>query len=373
MKTQVLKIDPENIDLNKIRKAANLVDTGQLVAFPTETVYGIACRIKNDSLALLDRLKSRPAGKPYTLHIGRLKDMQKYVPSTNLKAQKLIERCWPGPLTIIFELDENDILRQSKKIKPEVFDNLYRNNSIGIRFPDNPIASTLLQHIENPVIAPSANITGRKPATEAQQVLSSFSGQIPLILDGGPCKYKTSSTVVKIGKNNLQVLREGVFSKAEIEKIATVYFLFVCTGNSCRSPMAEGFFKRYLAEKLNCPVDRLEEKGYKVSSAGTMGVSGLTASSEAITACAAMGIDITKHRSIALSKELIENADIIFVMSNAHLTEVLELLPQAKDKCLLLAKQMEIADPIGQEQKVYFDSAQLIQNAVKERIEELKI
>ena len=137
--------------------------------------------------------------------------------------------------------------------------------------------------------------------------------------------------------------------------------------------MAEGFLKKNLAEKLKCTVDRLEEKGYKVSSAGTMGITGLTASAEAIAACAAMGIDIAKHKSSALTKELLEDADIIYVMCNAHLREVLELLPEAKRKCFLLAKRKEIADPIGQGQKVYFDSAQLIQEAVKERINELNI
>ena len=373
MKTQIWKIDPEKIDLNKIRKAAGLVDEGQLVGFPTETVYGIACRVKENCLALLNRLKSRPADKFYTLHIGRLTDLKKYVPSITLRAKKLVDKYWPGPLTIIFELNENDIKRQKRIIETDVFDNLYKSNSIGIRYPDNPVALALLQHIENPVVAPSANTTGQQPAIEASQVFEAFSGQIPLILDGGPCKYKTSSTVVKIGKNNLQVLRESVFSKAQIEEFSTVQLLFVCTGNSCRSPMAEGFCKKYLAEKLNCTVDQLRKKGYKTLSAGTMGIIGLAASSEAIVACAAMGIDITKHRSTGLTKELIENSDIIFAMTNGHLHDVLELAPQAKDKCFLLAKQREIADPIGQGQNIYFESAQLIRSAVKERIEELNL
>jgi protein-tyrosine phosphatase len=373
MDTLVSKIIPDKIDLEQIKKAADLVNNGQLVAFPTETVYGIACRVKKDCLPLLDKLKSRTPDKFYTLHIGSLKDLKEYVPFISLRAQKLIDKFWPGPLTVIFELDENDLHRQSKTLRQDVFDNLYRNKSIGIRFPDNPIALSLLQQIENPVVAPSANITGHPPATDAQQVLSYFSGQIPLILDGGPCKYKNSSTIVKIGKNNLEVLREGAFSKDKIEKTAAIHLLFVCTGNSCRSPMAEGIFKKYLAEKLQCTLDRLEKIGYKISSAGTLGISGLTASSEAIEACAAMNIDISKHRSVALTQELIEKADYIFVMSNAHLKEILELVPGAKPKCFLLAEHKDIADPIGQDQKFYLDTARLIRDAVIERVKELNL
>ena len=249
------------------------------------------------------------------MHIGQKADVAKYAPAVGLRAQKLIKNGWPGPLTIVFELAERDIEQQQKIFKREVFVRLYRDNSIGIRCPDNVIAAMLLQTTKYPVVAPSANVTGQPPATNANQVLAQFLGQIDLLLDGGPCKYKKSSTVVKIGKKGLKILRAGVYSQAELEAMSEVKFLFVCTGNTCRSPMAKGMFRKYLAEKLQCEVDYLDKIGYKVSSAGVMDMAGSPASAEAIAACAAKGIDIKAHKSKTLTRELVEESDFIFAMS----------------------------------------------------------
>ncbi len=373
MKTQILKIDISKPDLKKVKKAAELIDNGELVAFPTETVYGIACRVRNDSLAKLNELKNRAADKYYTLHIASKSEVEKYVPSISLKAQKLIKSAWPGPLTIVFVLTTFDINTQKKLLEKQVFENLYQNSSIGIRCPDNPIATMLLKETNSPVVAPSANISGKPPAADAEQVISNFSGRIAMLIDGGTCKYKKCSTVVKIEKQKFQILREGVYSKADIEKLSQVKFLFVCTGNSCRSPMAAGLFSKYLAEKLQCNLDQLEKIGYKVSSAGTMGVSGMSASTEAINACKAKSVDIEQHRSNALSQKAIEESDFIFVMCRTHSEQVISLVPKAVKKCRLLAKKTEIADPIGQSQEIYNNCADVIEKAVKERISELNI
>lgn len=373
MNTQILKIDPSNIDIDALREAARSVFSGNLVAFPTETVYGIACRAAAGPIDKLNELKSRTSAKKYTLHIGRLNDLRKYVPEPSIRAEKIIKNFWPGPLTIIFELNNEDIRIQRINIEAEIFKILYQSNCIGIRFADNTIARTLLSEIDIPVVAPSANITGVMPAVNANQVLSYFSGKIPLIIDGGECKYKQNSTVVKIGKKGLQILREGVYSSKEIQDNSKVTFLFVCSGNSCRSPMAEGLFKKYLAETLNCTIDQIEEMGYKVISAGTMGISGMPASSEAVAVCKVKGIDISQHKSTALTNELIENSDRIFVMGQGHLRYVQELVPNSAGKCFLLGDADEIADPIGQSQQVYNECAQIIEEAVKERIKEYRL
>jgi L-threonylcarbamoyladenylate synthase len=373
METKVLTIDTAKIDLSKIDEAAAVIDSGGLVAFPTETVYGIACRVKSDSLARLDDIKGRTSGKYYTLHIGQKSDIGDYVPTMGLKTQKLIQKAWPGPLTIVFELDEKDIEKQHKNLEEEVFQGLYKNHSIGVRCPDNTIAAMLLQKASGSVVAPSANITNSPPAVDAGQVLAQLSGRIDLLLDAGPCKYKKSSTIVKIGKKGLEILRPGFYSRAELEALSQVKFLFVCTGNTCRSPMAEGIFRKYLAEKLHCNVDGLDKIGYKVDSAGIIGSSGFPASAEAVSACAAMGVDIKAHRNKALSKELIKESDIIYAMEQIHRDRVINLEPKAAEKCLLLAGDTGIPDPIGHPQEFYDNCAKLIETAVQKRVGELKI
>lgn len=373
METKIIKIDPAKIDSEKIAEAARLIDEGGLAAFPTETVYGIACMVEDNSLTKLNNLKGRGAGKYYTLHIGRKDDVGKYVPNIGLRAKKLIKTAWPGPLTIVFELSDSDIKKQKKNLKKEVFKCLYNDNSIGIRCPDNAVASMLLQQTKRPVVAPSANKTGHQPATEAGQVLEQFSGQIDLLIDGGPCKYKKSSTVVKIGKKGLEILREGVYGKDELEAMSQVKFLFICTGNTCRSPMAEGIFCKYLAEKLQCNVDQLQKKGYKVASAGVLNMAGSPASEEAIAACADKGVDIKDHKSTTLTQQLIEEYDVIYAMARIHRERVADLCPEEADKCVLIAGDEEIPDPIGQSERVFKDCADSIEKAVRERIRELWI
>ena len=371
MRTIVYKINDPAKDIEKIKKAADCINSGGLVVFPTETVYGIACRVEKKSFARLDEVKKRDSDKRYTLHIGDKNRLQDFVPALSLPAKKLIRNAWPGPLTIVFEVDRKDISRLEKKFGNEIIELLYKDNTIGIRCPENDIALAFLNLCRFPVVAPSANIADRKPAADAQQAIQQLDGLVDMVLDGGACKYKKNSTVVKISAAGITVIREGVYSEKQIQKMFTVNILFVCTGNTCRSPMAEGFAKKLLAEKLKCDIDRLQQIGYRITSAGVIAMDGIDASAEAIRFCDSKDVDITEHKSRRLTSQMLKDADYIFAMSTEHKNDIIRIPSKAEQRCMLLNDGGDISDPIGQDFEAYKTCGTVIEKAVNKRINEL--
>lgn len=359
-------------DINAaIKQAASVLDAGGLVVFPTETVYGIGCIVRPDAIARLDLVKGRAAEKRYTLHIADKTKVSQYVPHLSLRARKLIQGAWPGPLTLVFDLHGQDLSRIESRLGKDVFDLLYRDCSIGIRCPDHTVATALLAHVDRPVVAPSANPGGMPPATDVHTVIGYLDGKVQMVLDAGPCRYGMSSTVAKVTASYIEILRQGVLKKEQLEAISQVRLLFVCTGNTCRSPMAEGLCRRYLAERLGCRIDQLQRLGYSIQSAGITEISGIPASSGARAACAARGVDIGGHKSRPLTAELIQQSDLILAMDQMHIDEVLTLAPEVRDRCMLLDEMRPIQDPVGQSAEVFEQCADQIWVAIDKRIREL--
>lgn len=181
----IIKISGANPDKKVIQKAAKIIRRGGLAAFPTETVYGIAALPKFSKK--LDKVKKRPKGKPYSLHIAYKKDLLKYIKSLNKTAGELIKKYWPGPLTVILKTKSG--------------------RKLGFRMPDNKIALALIKAVGCPVIAPSANISGYKSPVSAEEI--TVSEGLDLILDGGRTKYGQDSTIVDLSGEIPKVIREG--------------------------------------------------------------------------------------------------------------------------------------------------------------------
>jgi tRNA threonylcarbamoyl adenosine modification protein (Sua5/YciO/YrdC/YwlC family) len=372
MKTEILKITAPD-DTQAVRKIAKLLDAGSLVAFPTETVYGVGCKVDNYAFDRLNEVKDRPLDKRYTLHIGSREQLNKYIPFMSLKARKLVQNAFPGPVTIVFELDDEALRQAEKNLPKSTFELLYTGGTLGVRYPACPVTCAILAEAKSPIVAPSANPAGLAPATTAKEVLGYFDGKIEYIVEipDFEADFKQSSTVVKVGKRDIQILREGAVSACRIRKWATLRILFVCTGNTCRSPMAAGFGQKYFSDNFGCPVDELEHFGYIIDSAGVAACEGVPASRHAVEVCRAQQIDLSGHRSHQLTLGDIEQSDIIFTMGQHHWDSIVQLLPSASGKCFVLDETTDILDPIGSGIGVYQDCFRQICDSIMKKKEEI--
>ena len=198
MRTRVLKVDAVHPDPEMIREAAALLRRGGLVAFPTETVYGLGANLQDpQAIQELYQVKQRPFEKQATLHITDFRQVEAEKVIVSPAAWELMRKFWPGPLTIVLGRIDG--------------------STIGFRIPGHPVALALLKEAGVPVIAPSANLSGGEPATQADQVLKVFADKIDMVLDGGPAPIGVSSTVVDLSGGTPRILREGA-NAAEVKR-----------------------------------------------------------------------------------------------------------------------------------------------------------
>lgn len=198
-KTLVLRVDPQRPKLEKIRTAASFIRKGGLVAFPTETVYGLGADALNARAVLpLFKAKRRPLDNPPIVHVCCLEEVYRLAKEVSGTAQSLMERFWPGPLTLIFERSE---------IVPSV--TVAGLDTIAIRMPRHNVALALIKESRCPISAPSANLAGKPSPTSARHVLDDLDGRIDAVLDAGPTLVGVESTVLDITVDPPQVLRPG--------------------------------------------------------------------------------------------------------------------------------------------------------------------
>lgn len=208
MKTEVLELDRNNIDEKIIKKAASLINEGELVAFPTETVYGLGADGLNDKACQkIFKAKHRPADNPLILHISDLEMLEKLVDDIK-ETDKALFKLWPGPLTLIF--------KKSKLIPDSV---TAGGDTVAIRYPSDKIANRLIATANTPIAAPSANISGRPSPTNAADVFFDMDSTIPMILNGGESNIGIESTVLDLSEDVPVILRPGFYTFEFLKEI----------------------------------------------------------------------------------------------------------------------------------------------------------
>ena len=253
--TEIIKIDPQNPQMQKIQRAASVLKKGGLVIFPTETVYGIGANMLNlDTLKRLYEIKNRPLDKPFSIHISRIDQIEDYACEIPSVAWRLIDKFWPGPLTVVLK---------SKS-----------GSTVGLRMPDNEIALRLISEAAVPIVAPSANLSGNSAPVDFQAAIKDFQGLVELGIDGGKTEFGMESTIVDLSTHPPKIIREGVIKNEDIQQILNKkVILFVCTGNSCRSVLAKFYLEKRLKD--------LGRSDIEVLSRGVMAIEGLGSTQEA--------------------------------------------------------------------------------------------
>lgn len=199
LQTRVLCLDENNIDLNAINEAGDIIKRGGTVAFPTETVYGLGANaLDPDAVKKIFKAKGRPQDNPLIVHISDFDEITPLVSEIPEIAKKLMEKFWPGPMTIIF--------KKSPLIPDETSAGL---DTIGIRMPSNLIARALIKSAGVPVAAPSANISGRPSPTDVESCIEDLSGKVDMIIGGANCEVGVESSVIDVTVDPPCILRPG--------------------------------------------------------------------------------------------------------------------------------------------------------------------
>ena len=207
VKTEIIRVNARKPNYAMIRKAANLIRKGEVIAFPTETVYGLGGNaLDPSSVSKIYKIKRRPSDNPLIVHIADMGTLRTLVSEIPPEASRIISKFWPGPITLVLK---------KSKILPEITTGGL--NTVAVRMPRNNVALELIKESRFPIAAPSANISGKPSPTNATHVKDDLNGKIKLILDGGSTEIGIESTVIDMTQRTPVILRPGGISRESIE------------------------------------------------------------------------------------------------------------------------------------------------------------
>lgn len=242
MDTIIEKIDPGNIDADVMDRAGKLIAEGELVAFPTETVYGLGGdALDPDASRKIYAAKGRPSDNPLIVHIAEFDDMKRVAREVPEQARKLADAFWPGPLTMI--VWKSDAVPEATTGGMQ---------TVAVRMPNHPVALELIRRSGCLIAAPSANTSGRPSPTEAQHVAEDLSGKIAMILDGGPVGIGIESTIIDLTEEKPMILRPGYITPEMLSEVLQEEVVIdpgIIAADDTRKPKAPGMKYKHYAPK----------------------------------------------------------------------------------------------------------------------------
>lgn len=340
--------DPRDV----VHLAVQALVEGHVVAAPTESSYvylasGLQAGAVDQLLRQADLWKKNPVSI-----IPRVPDeVLDLIPSVGSGSRRLVRKAWPGPL--VLQSKSQDEYSSLRCLPGNVYDRI-RNEQGEVRLwiPDHEVLHYITRLVSGPLVVALAT-RGDKADELARSVAELPAGASVLSIDGGTIEESGEPTVVAVEGNRGQVLREGLLSESQLRQLSQYLVLFVCTGNTCRSPMAAALMRKKIQDKFQSEFDP-QSLPIVVASAGVSAFGGDPASHGALEAIRGYGCSLDQHQSTQLNSRLVEQSDLILAMGQRHRSVIVAQWPEVASKVHLIAADgSEISDPFGGPLDVY--------------------
>jgi len=346
-----------------VDRAVELIRAGHLVVFPTDTIYKIGCGLLQEAAARLRQL-----GDPvnFTLAITGHAQAIDWAPDLGVLGRRLARRCWPGPIVLITGagVERGAVARLPAELRELVAP----TGLVRLRAPDHDCILEAIIRWQGPILLSDFG-TG---ASTFDQVKDIAGDAAALLIDDGPNQADRDATEVRLEGDSWTLQREGVVSASELAVFSPCHVLFVCTGNTCRSPLAQALCIKLLADRLGCAPGDLPQRGIVVQSAGLSAMMGRGASREAAAVAQEYGADLSQHQSRPLTLEMLRQADYLFVMTAGHLLALnglpAQVVPQPR---LLSVDGADVVDPFGGDEDEYRLCARQIAECLERLVPEI--